>query len=85
MSARVNAVALGARIRELRERRGWTQLQLGEAIGMRVPHVSRLESGGAVPSLDTMVRVALALGWRSTMVALRDVVGDGTTKPPTAP
>ena len=45
-----------------RLKRGWSQSQLAEAIGSRQPVISRLERGEGNPSLQTLQRVAKALG-----------------------
>jgi len=44
-----------------RIKRGWSQKKLAEAIGSRQPVISRLERGGANPSLQTLQRIAKAL------------------------
>lgn len=41
---------------------GWSQSQLAEAIGSRQPVISRLERGEGNPSLQTLQRIAKALG-----------------------
>ncbi len=53
---------LGSRVRTERERRGLTQAELAERMGTTQPTVARLEAGGVTPSLDTLHRVADALG-----------------------
>lgn len=45
-----------------RTEHGLTQTEFGRLIGMRQPHVARLESGDHEPSLSTLVRLAAALG-----------------------
>ncbi|MEW6682526.1 MAG: helix-turn-helix transcriptional regulator [Nitrospirota bacterium] len=54
-------VLLGARIKELRKRRGWTQDQVAERTGIDPKHLSRLEVGAGFPSLDTLERLARVL------------------------
>ncbi len=54
------AVAL-ALIRH-RDANGWTQTELGRALGMTQAQVSRLECAEHVPSFDTLLRIADALG-----------------------
>ena len=56
------AFAVGTRIRVEREHRGMTQAALAERMGTTQPTVARLEAGGVNPSLDTLQRVADALG-----------------------
>ena len=53
----------GERIRTERERLGLTQAELADRIGSTQPAVARLEAGGVTPSLDTLGRVAEALGF----------------------
>jgi ribosome-binding protein aMBF1 (putative translation factor) len=45
-----------------RLKRGWSQSELAEAIGSRQPVISRLERGESNPSLQTLSRIAKALG-----------------------
>jgi transcriptional regulator with XRE-family HTH domain len=55
-------VSLPERIRALRTENGWSQGQLAERIDAEQAQVSRYESGRAVPSLATVVRLAEAFG-----------------------
>lgn len=63
-SDRLNAdlVKLGARLRELREERGWRLEDLAERTGLSRPYLSRLESGERQPSLTALFSVAQAYG-----------------------
>jgi transcriptional regulator with XRE-family HTH domain len=54
--------AIGARIREARERAGMTQAELAESVGGGQPEVSMWEIGKRTPGLGSMVRLAGALG-----------------------
>lgn len=56
------AITLGARVRNERERHGLTQAELAVRMETTQPAVARLEAGGVTPSLDTLRRVADALG-----------------------
>ncbi|GAA3433357.1 helix-turn-helix domain-containing protein [Kutzneria kofuensis] len=56
------AFELGKAVREMRERRGWTQAQLAAAAGMTQSAVARFEAGGTVPTIPVLDRVAQALG-----------------------
>ena len=51
----------GSRLRELREQRGETQQSLADAAGFPRPYISNMESGLKVPSLTTLIRLAVAL------------------------
>ncbi|MHB1109022.1 MAG: helix-turn-helix domain-containing protein [Devosia sp.] len=60
---------LGRRIEKIRLSRNITQAQLAQSAGLSNRTVSRLEQGDA-PSMDTFVRVMLALGLASHMEVL---------------
>jgi transcriptional regulator with XRE-family HTH domain len=54
-------IALSFQIRALREKRGWTQAQLAEQVGMLQPRISAMERpGGSQFSLETLLRLASA-------------------------
>jgi len=57
-----DAIVLGARVRSERERQGLTQTKPAVRMETTQPAVARLESGGVMPSLDTLRRAADALG-----------------------
>ena len=48
--------------RTIRERRGLTQVALGQRAGMAPASISHFETGQRVPSLESLVRLADALG-----------------------
>jgi DNA-binding Xre family transcriptional regulator len=58
------AERIGGRVRQEREGRGWSLAELARRTGIQPPNLSRLENGKHVPSLDTLQRVADALGVR---------------------
>jgi transcriptional regulator with XRE-family HTH domain len=58
------AFELGRAVRELRERRGWSQSQLAHTAGMTQSAVARFEAGGTVPTLAVLERLAAALDVR---------------------
>jgi len=51
----------GKRLRELRQKSGVTQHDLAQAAGLTDAYVSNMENGFAVPSLTTVLRLAVAL------------------------
>ena len=53
---------LGLRIKELRKKKGLSQSELSEKIGVESKHLSRIEVGGSYPSFDTLEKTASALG-----------------------
>ncbi len=54
--------ALGAAIRQLREKRNETQESLAEQAGMAVPTISHIQAGHANPTWATVRDLAAALG-----------------------
>jgi transcriptional regulator with XRE-family HTH domain len=61
---------VGARLRDLRRRRGHTLTELAERTGTSVSTLSRLESGRRRPTLDLLIPLARIYG-----VTLDDLVG----------
>jgi len=59
---------LGARLRSLREARGWTQAEAAETIGVHHNHVVRMESGRANPTVATLI--AIGDGYGVTLLEL---------------
>ena len=57
-----SARRIGARVKALRLARDLTAVELAGRSGMQRPNLTRLESGRHVPSLETLERVARALG-----------------------
>ena len=57
----LNNHQIGERIRTLRKRNGMTQEQLAEAANLSVPYISHIERGFKRPSLETLVRLTVAL------------------------
>lgn len=53
--------ALGAQIRALRKKRGWSQEELAHHAGVHVTYLSGLERGHRNPSLNIIVQLASAL------------------------
>jgi transcriptional regulator with XRE-family HTH domain len=51
----------GAHLREVRLKRGLSQQELAERVGLPQPHVSAMESGAKFPNLLTVLRLAVAL------------------------
>ena len=53
---------LGARLRQLRLENGLTQAELARRTGIHRPNIARVEAGRHTPSLDTLARIADAIG-----------------------
>jgi transcriptional regulator with XRE-family HTH domain len=66
----VETVAMGVKLKQLREAVGITQRELAERLGAQQPAIARLESGNVKPDVVTLERIAKALGYRFEMTAV---------------
>lgn len=64
----VDGVRLGQRVRELRLAAGLTQAELARRTGIHRPNIARVEAGRHTPSLETLARLANAIGVPTTAV-----------------
>lgn len=60
-SSQPEGVLFGQRLREIRQKRKFTQQELADAAGMSLTYISNMEHGLKVPSLTTIIRLAVAL------------------------
>jgi len=67
---------IGAKIQEIRKSRGLSQEQLAELTEMNFRSISRLERQQNIPTLETLDKVAKALG-----VSIADFLDDAGVKP----
>ena len=51
----------GARIKELREKKGISQEQLAEMVSMESRHISRIETGKSFTTIENISKIASAL------------------------
>ena len=56
------AFLIGQAVRERRLALGLSQTEVAASAGMTQPALSRLEAGGAVPTIPVLERIAVALG-----------------------
>lgn len=54
----MDAKLVGSRIRDIRQHRGLTQAELAQQVNMSLKHISAIECGIRLPSLDTLVAIA---------------------------
>ena len=66
----IDPAAIGARVRERRERLGLSQRALARRVGVSVAFVSCVERGERLPSLETLARLADCLGLSLDELAL---------------
>ena len=52
---------IGQKLRELREAKNMSQLEISQATGLVQPYVSRVENGHTVPGVETLEKWATAL------------------------
>ncbi|MFM9085537.1 MAG: helix-turn-helix transcriptional regulator [Acidimicrobiia bacterium] len=69
-AAQTTSELLAARLADTRHARDWSQDDLARRAGVDRKTVNRIEKGHFSPSLDTLVRLSVALGCR-----LSDLVG----------
>lgn len=63
--------AYGAVLRECRKNKKWSQDALGFEAGVDGSHISLLELGHKSPTLDTMEKLAIAMGLNLSTMMLR--------------
>lgn len=63
-------VAIINELIELRKEKGLTQRELAKAANLTQPAIARLESKAATPQLDTLLKVAAALGYNLALVQI---------------
>lgn len=66
----IDGLALGQRIRRLRVAAGMTQAELARRTGIHRPNIARVEAGRHTPSLETLGRLADAMGIAPSKVLL---------------
>jgi DNA-binding XRE family transcriptional regulator len=64
----IDGERLGARLKELRLAAGLTQAELARRTGIHRPNIARVEAGRHTPSLETLSRIAGAIGVPTTHV-----------------
>jgi DNA-binding XRE family transcriptional regulator len=64
----IDGEKLGQRLRELRLAAGLTQAELARRTGIHRPNIARVEAGRHTPSLETLARIANAIGVSTTHV-----------------
>lgn len=67
---------VGDRLRKLREQMGFTQTDLGAKAGIAAASVSHFETGQRLPSLESLMKLADALG-----VSVDTLLGRAPTAP----
>lgn len=68
----IDGARLGQRLRALRLEAGLTQAELARRTGIHRPNIARVEAGRHTPSLETLSRLAQAIGVPTTRVLGED-------------
>lgn len=82
-------------LKEAREKRGWSQKELGSRLGLPQMHISGIESGKIVPRYDTLIEMVRMLDRDLVMVPralvpvvlslvrdhLKNLTGEGEERP----
>jgi transcriptional regulator with XRE-family HTH domain len=58
----MNAAKLGRLVAQRRRKAGLTQAELAERMGTKQPVISKIESGGELPTIPMLERIARATG-----------------------
>ncbi|AZK48845.1 XRE family transcriptional regulator [Paenibacillus lentus] len=53
---------------------GWTQQELADKVGLHQESIARIENGGSVPRLDTVLKLAFALGMKISLHGAEEAV-----------
>jgi transcriptional regulator with XRE-family HTH domain len=59
-------------IHQRRVELGWTQKELAEKVGLHQESIARIENGGSIPRLDTVFKLALALGMKISLHGMEE-------------
>jgi len=70
---------LGARVRDLRQQRGWTQEALGERAGLSYKFIGEIERGVGNPTIDSIDQIARAFRIDTGLLLPRQAPGPAYT------
>jgi transcriptional regulator with XRE-family HTH domain len=59
-------------IHQRRVELGWTQMELAGKVGLHQESIARIENGGTIPRLDTVLKLALAMGMKITLSGMEE-------------
>ena len=80
-----DAVRFGAKLKRLRQQRGWTKQKLATRSGMTPAYISILEEGGNVPTISTALELAEVLGADIAEIMHELAVARNRPLPPSPP
>ncbi|MCU6712408.1 helix-turn-helix transcriptional regulator [Paenibacillus sp. J5C_2022] len=59
-------------IHQRRVELGWTQKELADKVGLHQESIARIENAGTVPRLDTVLKLALAMGMKLSLQGMEE-------------
>ena len=68
--------SIGIRVKKLRLEKKMTQAQLAERIGVGTTHISHIETGNTIPSLDALVSIINALECSADELLCNEIAKD---------
>ena len=68
--------SIGTRIKKLRLEKKMTQAQLAESVGVGTTHISHIETGNTVASLDVLVGIINTLGCSADELLCNEITKD---------
>lgn len=73
----INEIEIVAQLIHRRKQLGFTQQQLGELAGLKQEAIARLEREVSIPRLDTLEKIAQALGMRVALIENDEYIKQG--------
>ena len=70
-------MGFGQKLMQTRKERGFSQAHLGKMIGVHAGHISRIENGQTIPSVEVLKKIIKALGVSADYL-LNDEAGEAT-------
>ncbi|WP_248929220.1 helix-turn-helix transcriptional regulator [Paenibacillus hamazuiensis] len=64
-------------IHQRRIQLGWTQKELADKVGLHQESIARIESGGTIPRMDTVFKLAFALGMKISLHGMEEAAASG--------
>ncbi|WP_059041922.1 helix-turn-helix transcriptional regulator [Paenibacillus rubinfantis] len=59
-------------IHQRRVELGWTQKELADKVGLHQESIARIENAGTVPRLDTVFKLAMAMGMKLSLHGIEE-------------
>lgn len=68
MAEKVSHSPIGPRVRQLREKQGWSLTELAERAEISRSYLAQIERGGSTPTQEKIIKLAGALGVRPSQL-----------------